>query len=228
MKQLFVTGTDTDVGKTYVSALILRHLVSTGLRTGAYKPVCSGAQTDDSGQPTWSDVNILADATNSSEIERICPQRFHAAVAPNVAAAQEGRAVDDLQLSQGVNAWSGLVDYLLIEGAGGLLCPLSDRSLVLDLAVTLNTPLVIVAANRLGVLNHTMLTVEVATARNLPIAAVILNDVQRRDDDESLTSNRAQLQHWLPHVPILTCGHHAISLPDGVQPATWFAESVTG
>jgi len=223
VKQLFVTGTDTDVGKTYVSSLILRHLVSRGIRTGAYKPVCSGALTDESGERTWSDVNILAAAIQSSDIDRICPQRFTAAVAPNVAAAQEGRAVDDLLLSQGARAWATEADYLLIEGAGGLLCPLSDRSLVLDLTMTLQTPLIIVAANRLGVLNHTLLTVEVAKSHQLPIAAVILNDVQHRDDDESLSSNRAQLQHWLPQIPIVACGHQATVLPEGVRPETWFA-----
>ncbi|MCR9197954.1 MAG: dethiobiotin synthase [Planctomycetaceae bacterium] len=223
MKKIFVTGTDTDVGKTWVSDRILRHLVSAGHRVGAYKPVCSGAITGEDGQLMWSDVSILAAAIGSEEIERVCPQRFTAAVAPNVAAAMEGRAVDDLRLTAAVSEWDELADLLLIEGAGGLLCPLSDRSLVVDLAAALESPLVIVAANRLGVLNHTMLTVEVARSRGLTVAAVILNNVQSDSDDESLSSNLQQLRHWLPETQILATGHAATSLPADVDPAAWFA-----
>lgn len=223
MKKIFVTGTDTDVGKTWISNLILRHLVSVGHRVGAYKPVCSGAVTGEDGQPMWSDVSILAAAIGSDDIDRVCPQRFAAAVAPNVAAAMEGRAVDDLLLTAAAASWNDYADLLLIEGAGGLLCPLSDRSLVVDMALALQTPLVIVAANRLGVLNHTMLTVEVARSRGLTVAAVILNSVQQFSDDESLTSNQQQLQHWLPKTQILATAHAATSLPAGVDPTVWFA-----
>ena len=223
MKKIFVTGTDTDVGKTWISDRILRHLVSAGHRVGAYKPVCSGAITGEDGQQSWSDVSILAAAIGSDDIDRVCPQRFTAAVAPNVAAAMEGRAVDDVRLAAAAAEWDHLADLLLIEGAGGLLCPLSDRSLVLDLALALQTPLVIVAANRLGVLNHTMLTVEVAQSRGLTVAAVILNNVHPHSDDESLTSNQQQLEHWLPETQILATGHAADSLPAGADPAAWFA-----
>lgn len=223
MKKLFVTGTDTDVGKTYISSLILRHLVSAGFRMGAYKPVCSGATSDGNGGLSWSDVDILAAAADCNNADLVCPQRFRAAVAPNVAALTEGRTVDDRLLVDGAAAWDNSADMLLIEGAGGLLCPLSDHSLVVDVVKKIDAPVLIVAANRLGVLNHTMLTVEVAVRHDLKVAGIILNNVQEHSDDESLSSNSQQLQHWLPEIPVTQCSYLASSLPQTVEPADWFS-----
>ena len=86
MKSLLVTGTDTDVGKTWISCLILKQLIKDGLRVGAYKPVCSGAQVSNEGELSWSDVELLGNSIDSADLDLVCPQRFTAAVAPNVAA----------------------------------------------------------------------------------------------------------------------------------------------
>ena len=215
MKTLLVTGTDTDVGKTWVSCVLLRSLKKAGVRVGAYKPVCSGAIVDADGSCSWNDVEMLAEASGwPNNKQTICPQTFQAAVAPNIAAKMEGKAVDDKQLLEGSHAWRCLADFLLVEGAGGLLCPLSDSTTVAELAVELDAPIVIVAANRLGMINHTLLTVEVAKQRGLRIAAIIVNDTNASADDESRKSNQLQLQHWLPELPILSCAHAATSTED--------------
>ncbi|MDG2128055.1 MAG: dethiobiotin synthase [Fuerstiella sp.] len=215
MQTLFVTGTDTSVGKSWVASLILRQLRQDGVRIGAYKPVCSGAEVMDDGSRVWSDVTVLADAINwPGELDAICPQRFIHAVAPNVAAGLEGREVGDELLRTGLQGWEGIADYVVVEGAGGLLCPLSARTTVADLAAELRAPLIIVAPNRLGVINHTLLTVEVARRRELTTAAIVLNccDVVDVDSDPSVSTNQKQLQHWLPEVPILECRHAASRL----------------
>jgi len=211
MKTLLVTGTDTNVGKTWVTCLLLKQLRGEGVRVGAYKPVCSGAEFLESG-PVWQDVENLRQALGGQhDVDQICPQRFRAAVAPNVAARMENSSVDDRMLRTGVEAWRGQCDYLIVEGAGGLLCPISDKTTVADLAVDLELQILIVASNRLGVINHSLLTVEVARQRGLSIAGVVLNDLPNRSPDDLAAdeSNVNQLAHWMPDIPLFTCGSGA-------------------
>lgn len=215
MKTLLVTGTDTDVGKTWVSCSLLKSLKLNGVRLGAYKPVCSGATTASNGKTAWHDIDMLAKALGGNvDKQMICPQRFSASVAPNIAAELEGRTVDDVRLMSGIELWRPSADYLLVEGVGGLLCPLSDSTTVADFAVNLAAPVVIVAANRLGVINHTLLTYEAACLRGLRVAAVIVNDAVVAGDDKSRESNVRQLQHWLPDVSVLICRHSAEHIED--------------
>ena len=160
MKTLFVSGTDTEVGKTWVSCQILRKLRSNGHRVGAWKPVCSGA-VERNGQLIWEDVEALAaaiggDTTEEILIDRICSQRFTVPMAPNVAARLEGREVSDEMLAGGLSLWRDHADLVLIEGAGGLMSPTSDGMLVADLALRLNSPLLLVAANRLGTIHQAL------------------------------------------------------------------------
>lgn len=173
---LFVTGTDTDVGKTYVTALIARRLAGDGTNVGAYKPACSGVEVADDGTRRWSDVEALHAAIGGRfPRERIAPQTFDAPLAPPVAARLEGRAVERELLSAGLHWWLENVEVLLVEGVGGLVCPLWDSGLVADLAVEAGYPLLIVAHAELGTINHTLLTIEAARSRGLEIAGVLLN-----------------------------------------------------
>lgn len=175
-RRLFITGTDTGVGKTYLTCWLARQLRAQGLRVGAYKPACSGAIERD-GRMTWEDVDQLSAALgNEFPADLICPQTFRAPLAPPVAAREEGRSVDESLLVQGAARWDSIVEVVLIEGAGGWLSPLSQNLTVADLAVRLAAPVVVVAANRLGVINHTLLTVESIRSRGLGVAGVILNE----------------------------------------------------
>lgn len=158
-KTLFFAGTDTDVGKTYVASLAAKSLHHSGVRVGVYKPVASGC-TIQEGQLVASDAQQLWQAAGKPRsLDDVCPQKFVAAVAPNVAARAEGRAVDREWLLSGANAWREHCDVLIVEGAGGLLSPLADGLLNIDFYKRLRpAELVIVAANRLGVIHQTLST----------------------------------------------------------------------
>ena len=176
---LFIVGTDTGVGKTFVTALAARAALRRGLSVGVYKPACSGATRDAAGAIVWEDVRSLEAAVECRfESQRICPQRFAAPLAPPVAARLEGRTVDGTLLREGAHWWEGRVELLLVEGVGGLLCPLTEQETVADLVRDLGYPLVIVSRLGLGTINHTLLTVRQAQALGLEIRGVILNDTQ--------------------------------------------------
>jgi dethiobiotin synthetase len=205
---LLVTGTDTDVGKTCVASLIARESQERGLHVGVYKPACSGAEQGVDDQPFWPDVEELSQATGGAHPrDRICPQCFRAPVAPPVAARLEGREVDNALLSGGVRWWQERVELLIVEGVGGLLCPLSDAKTVADLAEELQLPLIIVVRLGLGSINHTLLTVEVARSRRIPIAGIVLNEVQRPDNLADERNDSAEIPKR-SGVPILGVMQH--------------------
>jgi dethiobiotin synthetase len=192
---LFITGTSTEVGKTHVAAMIARALVATGRRVGVYKPVASGCRQENGERIADDGVQLWEAAGRPGELDRVCPQRFLAPLAPSRAAALEGRRVDATLLRSGLDYWRATSDVILVEGAGGLMSPLSDDDYNLDLAAAFGFPLVVVAANELGVINATLQTLITARAKapKLPIAGVILNQTARREDDASLTSNAEEL-----------------------------------
>ena len=164
----------------------------------------------------WSDVEELRAACgNEPPLDRVCPQRFTAAVSPDVAASMEGRCVDDDLLLSAIDLWRPFADQLIIEGAGGIFCPLSDQSTVMDFAIHLNAPVIVVAANRLGVINHTRLTVDSLQSRGLNVTAIVLNETTTdptTDLDPSKTTNARQLGKWIPDVPLLHCQFGANAL----------------
>ncbi len=195
MNGWFVIGTDTGVGKTFVAALLARQLVEQGRRVGVYKPVASGCYwlserwTSDDADTLWRAAGQFGDR------DRVCPQRFAASLAPPVAAQLAGTTVDDRLLRSGLDYWRERCETLIVEGAGGWFSPVSERSTVADLAVDFKLPLVIVARNALGTLNHTLLTLHAArTYRGgVDVAAVILNQADL-EHDESVTTNAAELR----------------------------------
>ena len=195
MRGFFITGTDTGVGKTQTACLIARQLAARELRVGAYKPVCSGAEFDSNGQPFWDDIRRLSTAINvPAGIDEICPQRFLAPLAPPLAAAQEERKIDDRLLTTGADVWQGRADLLLVEGAGGLLCPLTATRNFADYAVELGFPLIIVARPGLGTINHTLLTIEAARSRRLAIAGIVFCQTMEMPDDPSVATNAAEIE----------------------------------
>lgn len=189
---LFITGTDTGVGKTFVAALIAKALVAAGVRVGVYKPAMSG------GVPGENDAEILWNAAGRpGELARVCPQAFAAPLAPHLAARAEEKQIDAALLRSGVDYWRSRSDFVLVEGAGGLMSPLGDEEYVADLAADLGYPLVVVAANRLGVINQTLQTLITAAAYGdgLAVAGVVLCDIEPiAGDDFSRASNLAELR----------------------------------
>lgn len=200
---LFVTGTDTGIGKTVVGSTLVRYWQGQGRRVGAYKPVASGVEQTAGGGRVWGDVEAYYRALQGEfSRERICPQTFAAPVAPPVAARQEGRQVDGDLLFQGAQWWQDQVEQLVVEGAGGLLSPLTETQTNADFAVGLGLPLLVVARQSLGTINHTLLTVEAAERRGLQVAGIVLNSAVPGGGDESVETNAEQLGRFCT-APIL-------------------------
>jgi dethiobiotin synthetase len=200
---LFITGTDTGVGKTTFGAGLVRYWRGQRNRVGAYKPVASGSVLNELGEPVWQDLEAYFSALDGEfPRDRICPQRFPAPLAPPVAARQMGATVDEALMQAGYEWWQPRADWMVVEGAGGLLSPLSHSQSNADLASALGLPLLIIGRLGLGTINHTLLTVEVAQQRQLPIRGVILNASQPSTDDESIASNPVELARRCT-VPIL-------------------------
>ncbi len=193
---LFITGTDTGVGKTYVAALIAKALVAAGVRAGVYKPAASGCEERE-GRLISDDAQTLWEAAGRPQsLDLVCPQMFRAPLAPHLAARAEGKEIDRDQLYAGLAAWTGQCDVMLVEGAGGLMSPMSDDDYVADLAQAFGYPLVVVAPNVLGVINQTLQTLITAAAyaEGLDVAGVVLNHVRRLEHDPSVASNLDELK----------------------------------
>lgn len=205
---LFITGTDTGVGKTYVAALVSMSLRRAGHKVGVYKPAASGCNNGVSDDA----VALWEAAGQPGELDAVCPQCFAAPLAPHLAAQAEGKRVNKDLLRLAVTYWQDLSDIVIVEGAGGLLSPISDDDFVADLVIEFGYPLVLVASNRIGVINQVLQTLHVAkTYRGgMQVAAVVLNDVERSSDDPSCASNLNELQR-LCDVPVLTHVQHAAS-----------------
>lgn len=187
MRGLFVTGTDTDVGKTVVTAAIALALKARGVEVGVMKPV----QTGGGDAHTLRRLAELEDAP-----EQIAPFSFAAPLAPLVAGRLEGVELDLDTVASAVRRSDR--DFTLVEGVGGLLCPIGPDWTIADLAANLALPLLIVARAGLGTVNHTLLTVEEARRRGLEVAGVVLNG---RVDDSTATNT--ELIESFGGVPVL-------------------------
>src|SRR6478672_12727722 len=181
MNGFFITGTGTGVGKTYVGALIARTLSDAGRRVGVYKPVASGCEMRGGELVSPDAVALWEAAGRPATLQQVCPQRFAAPLAPHLAARAEGRQVDSKLLRRGIEFWRTTSDVVIVEGAGGLMSPISDEDYNADLVAAFGFPLLVVAANVLGTINATLQTLITArTFRDgLHVAGVVLNSACR-------------------------------------------------
>lgn len=179
LRGCFVTGTDTEVGKTRITAGLLRWLARQGVRSAGYKPVAAGMEQDADGRWSNEDVRELqAAASVALEADQICGAQFRLACAPHIAAEREGRQIDRTALHAGTHALAPLADRVVVEGAGGLCVPLGDDWDSADLMTDLGLPVVLVVGMRLGCINHALLTAEAVCARGLTLAGWVANSVQ--------------------------------------------------
>lgn len=170
----FVTGTDTEVGKTAISCALLQAAGAAGLRTAAVKPVAAGC---DAGGRNEDALQLMAAMTEPLEYQQVNPVALAAAVAPHIAAAREGRQLQVARLAglcRGV--MSGDADVVLIEGAGGWRVPINPRETLADLAVALQLDVILVVGMRLGCINHALLTVEAIHRDGLKLAGWVANE----------------------------------------------------
>jgi dethiobiotin synthetase len=200
----FITGTDTGVGKTYVTRLILATLRGEGIDAVGYKPVASGDRAD---------ATILAAASGNLPRELINPVFLKPALAPMVAGMLENRVITREELVAGYATLAAAHHTVIVEGAGGWEVPLAPGFQVADLAAALGLPVVVVAANRLGCLNHTLLTVKAIQARGLRCAGIVLNQLED-EMDTAMVTNHGVIES-LAGVPLLA---HLIHGQDFLEP----------
>jgi dethiobiotin synthetase len=176
MQGLFFTGTDTGVGKTYVVAAVAQILLGQGHQVLVCKPVATGAN--------WKEGRLISDDTLSlaraarmeNDLQKVTPWTFADPVAPPVAARRAGIELRLSDFVRAIHERQETQKAMLVEGIGGLLCPLTERETVADLVKALKMPLVVVARRSLGTLNHTLLTLEAAQSRGLKVAGLIINE----------------------------------------------------
>jgi len=167
MTFVFVTGTDTGVGKTFVAAGLAAALRRRGVDVGVMKPVASGSAED---------ARALIKASGSDDpLDLVNPVRLRDPISPHLAAKREGRTIDLRLIDRAFRELGRRHDVLIVEGAGGLLVPIRDGFTMADLAKRLRLPLLIVARDALGTINHTTLTVEAARSRGLKVLGVVVN-----------------------------------------------------
>ena len=192
----FVVGTDTDVGKTYISAQLIDYFVAQNKLTVGMKPVASGCDLSADGSLINEDARILSEASNvNAPMNLINPYRFIPAIAPHIAAAQSGVVIDLNVIQTAFTALREQADVVIVEGAGGFLVPLNDHENLADLAVRLNLPIILVVGMRLGCINHALLTVEAIKARGLTLSGWIANEIvpDMPMFDENLTTLRRHI-----------------------------------
>lgn len=189
----FLTGTDTGAGKTYVAALLVRALRKAGRDCVGLKPICCGGREDAE--------TLYAAAEGSIELNDINPVWLRTPAAPYTAAVIENRAIDLMLVREAFGRARSAHESIIVEGIGGWRVPIARDYFVGDLAEEFGLPVIVVVANRLGAINHALLTVESVQRRGLPCAGVILNRVSPEDDVATAT-NRAMIEE-LAGVPIL-------------------------
>ena len=219
MAAYFVTSTGTDIGKTFVTAGLIRYLRESNQPVTAFKPIVSGY---DSSVAETSDPAVLLSAlgrpVTADEVERIAPWRFRAPLSPDLAAAREGRRVDFEKLisfSRAVIA--AATGPLFIEGVGGIMVPLDRQRTVLDWMTALDIPLLLVVGGYLGTISHTLTALDVLAQRKLTVAAIVVSESER--DTVELDDTVASIARFagtagvvgLPRLPAGITHHPAIA-----------------
>lgn len=198
---LGVTGTDTGVGKTIIAAAVAAALVRRGTRVGVLKPVETGVRK---GREPADAALLRAAAGDTHDLAIVCPFSFVEPLAPLVAAERAGRLIDLDALDAAFARATGGCDATIVEGAGGLLVPLTEHVTYATLFQRWHLGLIIVAGNRLGVLNHAVLTVQAAEAAGLDVRVIVVNSVAASSPDLAASTNAAVLRRLLPNRPVVT------------------------
>ena len=180
MKNYFITGTDTDCGKTFVTALLVKAARAAGVDAIGAKPFCCGPRTD---------VEILAEASGGAEsLDAINPIWLQTPAAPRACELLGEAAADVSKALSVVRDLGQKHQQVFCEGAGGWLVPITKDYTIADFAADLGWPVIVVVRNKLGALNHALLTLESIRARRLAVAGIVLNDVDGMDDEAKRTN----------------------------------------
>ena len=209
---LFITGTDTEVGKTVVAAAIADWFRRRRLRVGVCKPAATGCKRVREGLVS-EDAEFLAHCADAAApLDIICPQRFAEPLAPAVAAERAGRTLEWESIDRALREIVGQSDMLIVEGVGGVMVPMDGKSLVLDVMKWLGLPAVVVARPGLGTINHTLLTLTALREAKIPIAGVVINRYPAENASVAEETNLRVIEKW-SKTSLLTV------VPD--EPFTW-------
>lgn len=200
-KGYFITGTDTAVGKTFVTAGIAAALKEKRINVGVMKPVETGCP-ENAGKLEPQDALCLKNAAGvNDELDLINPYRFKAPLAPSIASRLEGKDIDLKRIKKCYDALAIKHSIMLVEGAGGLLAPLNEKETIADLVKLLGLPLIVIAESRLGAINHTLLTVKHAQSVGMEVKGIILN-YPALSLNETLSANQEEIKR-LANIPVL-------------------------
>lgn len=194
-RSFFITGTDTGVGKTFITCGLAMAFRDLGLSVGVMKPVETGCRVK-RGALMPTDALMLMEAASSTDpLDVVNPYRFLATLAPNIAARLERKRIALEKIKKAFKAIAGGRDVTLVEGAGGILSPITDDMSNADLAQRLGLSIIIVVPSRLGAVNQALLAIEAGRARGLAVAAVVLNNMNgRKGRDASGRYNRGEIE----------------------------------
>ena len=202
MNGVFVTGTDTDVGKTWVGQKIIQQLILNGISVETRKPIESGWRVDVTQCDAWK---LAHAAKKTQKLDVVCPNRFLSAISPDRAAKVEGELITIEQLSkQCTKGFDTKDDFLYVEGAGGFYSPICADGLNADLAKALNLPVVLIVADRLGCINHTLLSIEAIERRGLKLLGVVLNKIDESSAEPQNMNNHDDLSEKINYPIVLS------------------------
>lgn len=198
VKSIFITGTGTDVGKTYACGLLAKHLKDQNIDCGYYKPVLSGAIESPQGLIAGDCDFVIKTAGLKQDALESCTYLFKDAVSPHLASRNISVTIDENKIFDDYK--KKVNDYLIVEGAGGITCPLRLDYLMSDLIKDLNLPIIIVADSGLGMINSLLLTIEYARTRNIKISGIILNNFIYNND---MYEDNLKTVETLTKVPVI-------------------------
>jgi dethiobiotin synthetase len=201
MNGFFFTGTDTGVGKTLIAGAIARALSLQGRRVGVMKPFESGCRRDGATLVPADAVFLRNMAGSQDDLALICPYAFERPLAPGIAARSEHVTINIEKVQKIFKQLSAPYDIMLVEGAGGLMVPISEELLMIDVIGLLKLPLIIVARTALGTINHTLLTVREAQRAGIRVHGIILNKVSLEQDEAEDTN--PEVIRKFSNVPLL-------------------------
>jgi dethiobiotin synthetase len=208
---VFITGTGTGVGKTVVTAGLALLLQKHGIDVGVMKPIETGSRLRSGKQIGQDTVFLMSAARSQDQTDLVNPYCFKEPLAPVISAEHEGKTIDPYRIVEAYRQLEDRHSFMLVEGVGGLLVPLTQQMTALELIHLLNLPIIIVADNCLGVINHTLLTVQCAEESGLSIKGIIFNHTQKKRDLSTHTNPhllasfiKAPVLGTVPYIPGLT------------------------
>lgn len=214
MHSIFVTGTDTEVGKTQVSCALIRQLAGSGLRVAGMKPIASGARWLEGELRNDDALQLMAAANVEVPYALVNPYCFEPAIAPHIAAQQAGVEMSPQTIVTAYQQLAALADVVVVEGVGGWFVPINANQTLADVATKLQLPVIMVVGMRLGCLNHAMLTVHAVRSRSLELTGWIANTLDPAMP--SLQENIETLECFIdaPHLGVMPFLQHASAAQD--------------